>query len=269
MQADQKFNRILVDLDSLLDIRQGILSKLMSEEKLADYISSEEYNFRTIDNFSSVADMDKYNYFNTNRTKDIISAATVAQLFTVLKKKIHNLERKNAHFNEHKLPELYINIYPFTLSTAEQDTLINIVFTKLNTEIFIKTVYIAPKDITPYFLRNTEIVEVFIYDSRTWLDLQLDNIYKSETKLHDIRINFPAICAEAVTEDIQMKLDKLGFKDVFSLMEYIASGYAVFNFLPTIFYSNVIIAKSYLDKFNKENSNKSIAELFPDCNDDK
>ena len=52
-------SKIYVDIESLLDLRQAILSKLMNPKDLIDFVNTEEYNFRTTDNFAKV-DMTKY-----------------------------------------------------------------------------------------------------------------------------------------------------------------------------------------------------------------
>lgn len=263
-----KYNRILIDLDSLLDIRQGILHKLLDEEKLSEFIASETYNFRTTDDFSSIVDQDKYELIELNRTQDIVLNSTISYLYNILRRKLIDLEKRNNYFQETKDVELIINIYPFKLTTEQQDLLINGIFKKLNLKIFIKCIYIETFKITPLFLRDNDIVEVFLYDATTWLDTQLDNVYNSSFKIHDIRINFPSIYKKELTEDMKKKLDDNGFKDIFSVLEYLVSAYAIINFLPVMFYNNLIISTVYIDNFNKTTQNKSIKELFPDIPDD-
>jgi len=55
--------KILTDIHSVFDLRQSKIAMLGDVEKTKDYLVSEEYNFRQIDDFSSVIDMDKYSKY--------------------------------------------------------------------------------------------------------------------------------------------------------------------------------------------------------------
>jgi hypothetical protein len=260
-----KFNRILIDLDSLLDVRQGVLSRLLQDDKaLADYVASEAYNFREMDDFSAVVNMQRYKTLYTNPTKDIVSNSTITYLFTVLKKKILDIEKRNVSHNETKALEILVNTYPFKLSEEEQSSLIDVFFIKLKTEVYLRTIYIPPEQISPTFIRDNDIIELYIYDTHAWLNVQLDNVHKASFKLHGHRLNFPALYTAKPADDFKEKLTKHGFKDVFSALEYLTSAYMVVNFLPVIFYSNIITSKAMLDNFNSKNASRSIKELFED-----
>ena len=41
-------NKIYVDIQSLLDIRQSVLIELMGEEQALEYVSSDAYNFLSL-----------------------------------------------------------------------------------------------------------------------------------------------------------------------------------------------------------------------------
>lgn len=263
MQKDTKYNRILIDLDSLIDVRQGILSRLVKDPvKLADYIASDDYNFRQIDDFSAIADMQQYKLLDQNRTKDIIKYSTITYLFSILKKRVLEIDKRNIAVAETKHLEILVNMYPFQLTQEEQSSFIDALFIKLGTEVYIRMIYTANKDITPSFIKDNDIIELFIYDPSSWLDSQLNSVYESKLKLHEHRLNFPALYTTPLTEDMKIKLDKQGFKDVFSVLEYITSSQLAINFLPVIFYNNIVTSKAILDNFNKNNSSKSIKELF-------
>jgi len=264
VKADSKFNRIIVDLDSILDIRQGVLGYLLDEEQLGKFIASTEYNFRSTDDFSSVINMGQYNVFNKERTRDLISKSTVNSLFTNIKNKVITIDKRNAQINETKKTEIIINIYPFQLTNDEQTAIIDVMFTKLETNVFITTAYLSPKDLTPNFLVNMEVCDLYIYDTSAWLNSQLENIKNYTNKLHSIKIHFPAISKENITTEMKSKIDKSGFNDIYSFIEYILSEKLSIEFIPSILYNNIIISKAYMEKFNKDNSNISIKEMFKD-----
>jgi len=263
VDKEVKYNRILIDLDSLLDVRQGVLSRLLKDDKaLAQYVASDAYNFREVDDFSSIVDMPQYTALNSLRTKDIITRSTITYLFSVLKRKVLEIDKRNIAHNETKRLEILVNIYPFELTQEQQISLIDVLFIKLGTEVYIRTVYIDTKDITPAFMRDNVIIELFIYDTSRWLDHQLANVQASTFKLHNHRLNFPALYHTPLSEDLKLKLSKHGFKDVFSVLEYLTSAQMVINFLPVIFYNNIVTSQAILDAFNKKHATKSVKELF-------
>lgn len=263
MDKEVKFNRILIDLDSLLDVRQGVLSRLVQDPAaLADYVASDAYNFREVDDFSTLVNMQQYKALNQLRTKDIIKYSTITYLFSILKKRILEIDKRNIAVAETKRLEVLVNIYPFQLTQEEQTGIIDALFIKLGTEVYIRTIYLDTKDISPSFIRDNDIIELFIYDTSAWLDAQLNNVHQSGQKMHDHRLNFPALYNTPLSEDLRHKLSKQGFKDVFSVLEYLTSAYMAVNFLPTIFYNNIITSKAILDNFNKKHASSSIKELF-------
>ncbi len=58
--------KIYIDIDSLLDLRQAVLSRLMSLDQLTTYLQSEDYNFRTLDKFP--IDMVQYAKINQDKS---------------------------------------------------------------------------------------------------------------------------------------------------------------------------------------------------------
>ena len=256
--------KILIDLDSLFDIRQGILSKLVDNNTLKDIVTSEEYIFRNIDRFSNI-DVVKYNEVNNNRDKSIISNSIIAYMFNILKSKIANIEKRNAYHNENKASELLINIYPFTLTEKEQADLVDVLFVKLNTNIFINIVSYSIKQLSPLFLKNNNIIASYIYNSKDWLDFHSKDLDKNKSP--DTSIYFPSIVYKELSKDELKQLSKLGFNDIFSFTEFLFSPYIVINFLPVIFYSNILTASAYINKYNIDIKDKTLSELFEDENE--
>ena len=88
-------SKIYVDIESLLDIRQAILSKLMNPKDLIDFVNTEEYNFRSTDNFAKV-DMAKYEEIYKSPTLDLLQRSTVTFIVNTIRTKLMNLEKRNA-----------------------------------------------------------------------------------------------------------------------------------------------------------------------------
>ncbi len=70
---------------------------------------------------------------------------------------------------------------------------------------------------------------------------------------------FPSIAKTQPTEEELKKITKLGFKDIFNYTEFLLSSVVNINFLPTVFYSNMITAVGHLSKFDEVLKNKKLS----------
>ena len=242
-------SKIYVDLESLLDIRQAILYTLYpDQDKLMTYLDSEEYNFRQTDTFSIVNSAD-YDVAYKSRSTDLLPYSTITHTLISLKTKLANLEKRNIYYGETKTPEIVLNIYPFTLTTEQTEQIQNLLFVKLETNTLVTVVSISPLELSPYFIKNGSFTACFIYNFSEWMNFHSKSL--EDNKLTDTILYFPAIYV-SYDEKEQEKIVKLGFKDVFNYTEFLLSSVANINFLPTVFYSNLITASRYLKKFNQE-----------------
>lgn len=240
-------SKIYVDIASLLDLRMAMLLKLVNQEILVDYLNSEEYNFRQIDDFA-LADKDAYNQLTKDMPLELIPMSLITYILTSLKMKLANLEKRNNFYNEKKVPEILLNIYPFVLTEAQQNGLQNMVFVKLETNTMVSIIRMAPKDVTPYFIKTAGIITTFMYSFKDWMNVHTAALEK--TKLPDVLMYFPSLGFEKQDEKQLQKITKMGFKDIFGYTEYLFSSVANINFLPVVFYSNIVTASLYIDKFN-------------------
>lgn len=250
-------SKIYVDIESLLDLRQAILSKLMDTEALLDFINSDEYNFRNTDNFANV-DMTKYEEVYKSMTVDILHHSTVTFIINTIRTKLMNLEKRNALYGESKSPEVVLNIYPFDMTQKQIEALQNLLFIKLDKCCFVSIINKPIKEISPYFIKNMNFTACFIYRASEWIEQHTDTL--NSIKLPDTLLYFPAIYkVEDKTNEID-KIKKLGFKDVFGYVEFLLSSAVNINFLPIVFYSNIITSSILIDKYNKDLSKTSLGE---------
>lgn len=241
-------SKIYVDIESLFDLRVPILHSLAkNEEELVNYLNSEEYNFRQIDEFKLV-DQAEYNRINKEKTVDLIPRSIITYILTALKGKLDNLEKRNSFYNEKKAPEVLLNIYPFELSESQTNALQNMLFLKLETNTMVTIIRMSPKEVTPYFIKNSGIITTFMYDFSAWMNEHTAALEK--TKLTDTLMYFPSLVHVKHDEKELQKITRLGFKDLFGYTEYLYSSVANLNFLPVVFYSNLVTASLYIDKFN-------------------
>lgn len=242
--------KILIDIDSLFDTRQARLLQLLDGETVANFVSSDEYNFRRNDDFSSLVDMNKYN--NLPKDINLIKKSTLTFNFKALKSKIYNLDIRNSYMQRPYAFEVLLNFQDYNIDEKNINLICNALYTKLNTNTLIVPVRMSEKDLSPAYLKNSDFAYLFIYNSREWLNehvISLENI-----KLENSVFYFPSLYyndAKKIEEE-EKKLIKAGFNDSFSFLEFILSEKIKINFLPTIFYSNIIISEIYLSKVNKE-----------------
>jgi len=241
--------RIYVDIDSLLDIRQAVLTHLVTQNKLAEFLNTDDYNFREIDKFS-IINMIEYYKIDNQRDSDLISRSTITYILNVLKSKISNLEKRNNFYGETKKPEILLNIYPFILSTQEQEDIQNALFIKLESNCIINIINKSIEEISPFFIRSNGIISAFIYNFSKWGNSHTDSL--SQAPLKDTLLYFPSVYYDTRKKDQLNIISKLGFKDIFSYLEYLYSAVASINFLPTVFYSNIVTASAILEKYNRE-----------------
>lgn len=236
---------IMIDLDSLIDTRQGILSKFLEDDKLTELVTSEEYILRERDVFPDI-DVDLYNKHYSERDKSTLSNGIVTYVFNIMKIKLSNIIHKATHNQDIKEINLLINFYPYKLTEKETDSIIDVVFQKLGLEIFIKPMWRSPEELNPTFIQNNNIIDLFLYDTNAWCNSNLQLLQATPITKHSIYL--PALITNPLTDELKYKFDKTGFKDIHTLMEYGLSPFVVLNYLPILFYCNIITVSAYLEK---------------------
>lgn len=245
-----KANIIYVDIESLFDLRQGVLGTLVpNKESVMEYLLSEEYNFRESDDLKLILPT-AYSEALKEPSKDILEASCITRIFLCIKQKIESMEHRNKYYNESKEPQVLLNLYPFNFTEEEADHIRNLLFVKLQSDCIINITNLPMKSLSPYYCKSTGIVAAFIYRFKDWITEHSEAI--KSTPNHDTLLYFPALYETPPTEDELKKIQKLGFKDPLSYTEYLFSSVASLNFLPVLFYSNLVTALSYLDKFDNQ-----------------
>ena len=258
-------SKIYVDIESLLDIRQAILSKLMDPIKLADFIISDEYNFRKTDIFKNV-NMIEYEKIYKNMTVDLLERSTVTFIVNTIKTKLVNLQKRNAFYGETKYPEVMLNVYPFKLTQKQADAIQNLLFIKLGSCCLVTVIYKPIEEISPFFIKSSDISACYIYNSSEWIEKHADALNK--LKIQDTLIYFPAIYKVEDDANEVSKITKLGFKDIFSYVEFLFSSAVRINFLPIVFYTNIIVSSILIEKYNKSMERTSLGDYDGDISDE-
>ena len=250
-------SKIFVDIESLLDIRQAILSKLMDPVKLAEFVVSDDYSFRKTDIFKNV-DMVEYDKLSKNLSIDLLQRSTVTYIVNTIKTKLMNLQKRNTYYGETKTPEILLNVYPFDFNEKQAEALQNLFFVKLGSCCLITLIKKPIEEITPYFIKSLDINTCYIYHANIWIEKHTDTLNKM--KLPDTLLYFPAICkVEDDTNEIA-KITKMGFKDIFGYVEFLLSSAVNINFLPVLFYNNIVSSSLLIDKYNEGLAKSSLGD---------
>lgn len=250
-------SKIYIDIESLFDIRQAALSKLMPPDELANFVISDEYNFRTTDIFKNV-DMSEYNKIKENTDPDLLPRSTVTFILNTLTTKLQNLQKRNSYYGETKQPEILLNVYPFKLTEKQLNSIQNLLFIKLGKSCHVNLIDKSIADISPHFIKSLDISSCFIYDVSGWIEKHGDTL--NTINLPDTLIYFPSIYKLEDDADEISKIVKLGFKDIFSYVEFLLSNVANVSFLPILFYSNIVSSSIMVEKYNETLSKTSLGD---------
>lgn len=237
-------NKIYVDIQSLLDLRQSVLIELMGEESALEYVSNDEYNFREHDKFP--VDQKLYLEKMSSKSPVIFKNATITYIEVLIKNKLTNLEKLNGFNGENSQPELVVNTYPYQLTQDQVRNIQNAIFVKLNVLCVVSIVYDQPSVWSPSYIRNNNVSSFFMYDFSGWMKHHSTKLINGDLK--NCNVYAPSIGSAELTPEELKELKKLGFNDIFSYTEYILASACRIQFLPIVFYTNIITATAILDK---------------------
>lgn len=241
---------IYVDLESILDLREGfLLSRGIPQKEVVDYIINGDYNFRNSDNFKwfepgeyqrAIDAGDKYILLNSMINfvpPDIINRIALATVKT-------SLESANQRV------EIWVNIYPFKLDTNEQQSIIDAFHKRLNQDVFMKAVYIEPKDLSPEFIYGFKPNAMYIYNYREWMRHHAETVVNFQNK--DTQFFFAKLYEVEPTEE-QLEEAKLdGFTTLFEYHRFSLALFMQVRFFPIILYTNAVLVKPVIEKLNND-----------------
>lgn len=255
----QDNNKIYIDLQSLLDVRQSCLIELMGQDTALDYSYKETYYLRDLDSFP--VDMPVYNNLIAKASPIALSKATITYMLVVITSKLTQVEKTNAIEDSKSQPELIVNTYPFAFKEDTLSAFKNALFVKLKVAVKITMVYEPVSTWTPSFIKSSGISNFYCYEGAEWLSQHAE--YIGGGALKDVRLLFPML-GRAVLEKQDLKLiQKAGFKDIFSYTEFLFSQHTKLQFLPVVFYSNLITATAILETFDEGIKQLDIDKLKP------
>lgn len=244
------YANVIADIDTLLDTRQGVLSKLLDQDSLLKLITSQAYLSRERDEFEGV-DMTVYNRMYKDRNKVTITSSIVSYMFNVIKSKVVSIMQK-ANFNDDvKEVNLLVNFYPYKLTEAETDMIVDVIFRKMEVSTHIKPIYKSPEELSPAYLNIANIEELFIYDTNRWINAHAASL--PVTRIVKRSVHLPALLTNKVSEEDMQRFNKTGFKDIHAYLEQCFSPMVTLDYMPIMFYGNIITVSAALEKLRMRN----------------
>jgi hypothetical protein len=247
-------SKIYIDLDALLDVRQSVLIEIMGQERALDLVTSDAYNFRDVDVFE--VDMALFTERLQSGDKTLLKNARITYMEVALKSKINNIGKRNAFNNASDRAHVLVNVHPYLLTEQEARAVQNAVFLRLDRACEVTIVREPTSNWTPSNIRSCGIYAYYGYDFGKWMDVHSDHL--ETTDLRETQMYFAPMGKKVLTKEELKVITKLGFKDPFGYMEFLLSSVTKLTFLPCVFYSNVLTASGYLQKYHKTTVNEPL-----------
>lgn len=257
---------IYVDIEALLDLRMGYLhTQVEDTEKLTEYLFSIEYNYRETDKFPILPD-GNYSEAMKNPSPDILTNSLVTYILGVVIQKLNSIEKMDKIDDVLSKPVLWVNVYPFKLSEEVADTMRNYLFHKTGEKFHVEIVYTPIEEVTPMYLKEINTKTAIFYSFNKWVEAHGKRL--ENKPIEDIELIFAPILEQELTKEDKEVFTTSGFKDVFSYTEFAMSPVSRTQFLPTVFFSNIIIAEKHLseqfDRTKKEMEERSSQMEIPE-----
>lgn len=248
--SEVKRTVVFTDLASILDLRQGYMTTVADTfGNLSEYLCSDEYLERDMDSFPFGTE-DGYRKMYVEGDLRLLEGSIVTYVLSVVSGKLSDSEIRDKFNGETTLPELWVNTYPFKLTREQNEQLRNLIFYRTGCNNFIEMMYLTPNEVSPAYMVENNFISAFIYDFSDWFDCH--SKYLAANPNPDIPIYFAPILKVAPSKEELKAIDESGFRDIFNLTEFNLSLVARISFLPICFYASHLVAKRYVDKYNKE-----------------
>lgn len=197
--------KILVDLDSLLDTRIGILS-LLDSETIGE-VAAKGYRTRSNDRFWELAEVDQegYEFLWANRNVNIALNSLITNIPFILTKVTSKIVEESIKDPTLSKPTVVINTAPYELTSSDLEQLKAVLQIYLGDLIDIETLYLDDNVLTPKFIKeNWQII--FKYDFNSWLQKHQETI--GECPIPEVTMYIPKLL-ESNYEDFKRYVEEV------------------------------------------------------------
>lgn len=251
-------DRILIDIDTLLDTRMGVLMQ-MNESLFADNVD-EGYRVRNNDVWSNLFDgIDQAEYEERYRNRDEIALrnSRITNMVHVLIRLITDYSTTRMFQNrENDKLELIINLFPYVnLSKVEIHHILQCLTEYLGSSITLRVAFYDPMETPLSRLVSDGFTQYIMYDFNSWCKKHYSNStdYDSVDRKQDFIIVAPRISERELTDAEREELRANGLEDhdPFELTSAIFAPAFQLEYLSTMLFS-VIDVNFILGEVNEE-----------------
>lgn len=252
MSSVDESNKIYLDIDSLFDMRQAMILKIAKDEQKAlEYLSSNRYIMREIDDFTEIGiSSNDYKKAYSNLTLTDLSKTTISYNITNIKMRAESGEKLSSVNGISKIPEIILNIFPLKMNGKQVDMLRSALFVKLQTNVKITIINLSPLSITPAYIKQMNIRSFYCYDFPRWSAFHSKEL--AESDLTNTTMIFPMISKETLSEDDKKVFEELGFTNPFDYLTFVLSKVVKVSFTPIPYYSSLPVAAMYIESMYED-----------------
>lgn len=196
-------NISIIELDALLDTRVGIFLQMgLDLNKL--FLGG--YRNRVIERFH-IEDYETYQKLYKERTNAVLTTAVSTELIHKILEEAADRQSLLTVEGGHKLC-IYINMYPYDLTKEQQGNIVAAIGTILQgTGYSIHVMDKSYTELTPEWLKENEIDNLYLYQYELWLNEQAQSL-SVLTNPMDTVIHSPWLISTEMDEELSNKMDE-------------------------------------------------------------
>ena len=212
----QKSQRVLIQLDALLDTRVGTAYRMGAKD--IDWLSYFERTHSKVWEFFGLEE-EAFKDMYLRRNLETLELSMGTELYRQLAFVMRNKLVLAAGSPLHERPEIVINYWPYNLSSATVEIFKQAVADTLTdiSRMRVSAVYLAPERITPKYLKEG-YTDMIVYDLSEWLELAGQHF--EECPIPEITVCYPATLN---TEDISKYAPQSADDDPFAHIALLTS----------------------------------------------
>ena len=192
IKDDRPPNRVLIELDALLDTRLATLS-ILDPQAAIDCLKDERYFSRIIDDFSEICGIDRERFKEAYARRDTqtLEASTMTEMPFILAELTMKLELDviDTPFASEVVVE--INCHPYALDDEEKAIIAKAVGLRCGDLTRVVCVDLPLEDLTPQHVVQ-RYSGLILYNYRDWMASQLENFKKH--RMPRVSVLAPALC---------------------------------------------------------------------------
>lgn len=231
--------RIMIELDTLLDTRLGVMAQSDILRSWIEPLLEKGYRKRQSDHFPLILPefpQSAYEQAYSKRNEATLRVARPTRMVGALTELTDTLEKKSIGTPFDGDVIIDVNTYPYVLNDSVKTMLRDIVSLNVSISTVVHTVSYAPIDITPQLL-DEHYAAFVIYDIDQWLQLHATALM--EQKIPTVTLMTPARYIREIPTDKDCTVDERGAVNPFALFEESIADLIAVNFLDTEYFSMI------------------------------